>query len=156
MTAIDLKGATVVVTGASRGFGRATAVALAESGAQVVQQTPIAVAPGYVLEVLDSRCSRTRNGVGRPDLLWGRKTEVTMRSARNNLREVEDSVLALSANTEVHRWPHLAVLAVSCFTAIARRSGARALLEPRGGLVGWRCVVFTPEAGVVVYWKPKR
>src|SRR5260370_15485581 len=36
MTAIDLKGATVVVTGASRGFGRATAVALAESGAQVV------------------------------------------------------------------------------------------------------------------------
>ena len=36
MTAIDLNGATVVVTGASRGFGRATAVALAESGAQVV------------------------------------------------------------------------------------------------------------------------
>src|SRR5262249_59547823 len=29
-------GATVVVTGASRGFGRATAVALAKSGAQVV------------------------------------------------------------------------------------------------------------------------
>lgn len=36
MTAIDLSGATVVVTGASRGFGRPTAVALAESGAQVV------------------------------------------------------------------------------------------------------------------------
>src|SRR5258707_5209115 len=36
LTAIDLNGATVVVTGASRGFGRATAVALAESGAQVV------------------------------------------------------------------------------------------------------------------------
>ena len=36
MTAIDLNGATVVVTGASRGLGRATAVALAESGAQVV------------------------------------------------------------------------------------------------------------------------
>lgn len=36
MTALDLNGATVVVTGASRGFGRATAVALAESGAQVV------------------------------------------------------------------------------------------------------------------------
>ena len=36
MTAVDLNGATVVVTGASRGFGRATAVALAESGAQVV------------------------------------------------------------------------------------------------------------------------
>src|SRR5215469_6289153 len=36
MTAVDLNGATVVVTGASRGFGRATAVALADSGAQVV------------------------------------------------------------------------------------------------------------------------
>ena len=36
MTAIDVNGTTVVVTGAGRGFGRATAVALAESGAQVV------------------------------------------------------------------------------------------------------------------------
>ena len=44
----------------------------------------------------------------------------------------------------------LAVLAVSYFTAIARQFGARALLEPRGGLVGWRCVVFTPEVGVLV------
>ena len=36
MTAVDLNGATVVVTGASRGLGRATVVALAESGGQVV------------------------------------------------------------------------------------------------------------------------
>ena len=79
-----------------------------------------------------------------------------MRSAKNNLREAGDSVLALSANTEVHRWPPLAVLAVSYFTAIARQFGARALLEPPGGPVGWRCVVFTPEAGVLVYWQPKR
>lgn len=48
------------------------------------------------------------------------------------------------------------VLAVSYFTAIARQFGARALLEPRGGLAGWRGVVFTPEAGVLVYWQPKR
>lgn len=48
------------------------------------------------------------------------------------------------------------VLAVSYFTAIARQFGARALVEPPGGLAGWRCGVFTPEAGVVVYWKPKR
>jgi hypothetical protein len=79
-----------------------------------------------------------------------------MRSAKNNLREAEDSVFAPSADTEVHRWPPLAVLAVSYFTAVARQVGARAFLEPPGGLVGWRCVVFTPEAAVVVYWKPKR
>ena len=48
------------------------------------------------------------------------------------------------------------LLAVSYFTAIARQFGARALLEPPGGLVGWRGVVFTPEAAVVVSWKPKR
>jgi NAD(P)-dependent dehydrogenase (short-subunit alcohol dehydrogenase family) len=36
MPAIDLTRATVIVTGASRGFGRATALALAKSGAQVV------------------------------------------------------------------------------------------------------------------------
>jgi hypothetical protein len=79
-----------------------------------------------------------------------------MRSAKNNLREAEDSVLARSANTEVHRWPALAVLAVSYFTAIARQFGARALLEPPGGPAGRRCVVFTPEAGVLVYWQAKR
>ena len=79
-----------------------------------------------------------------------------MRSVKNNLREVEDSVFALSANTEVHRRPSLAVLAVSYFTAIAWQFGARALLEPRGGLAGWRGVVFTPEAGVVVYWQARR
>ena len=79
-----------------------------------------------------------------------------MRSAKNNPREAEDSAPALSANTEVHRWPPLAVLAVSYFTAIARQFGARAFLEPPRGPAGRRCVVFTPEAGVLVYWKPKR
>jgi hypothetical protein len=48
------------------------------------------------------------------------------------------------------------VLAVSYFTAIGRQFGAQALLEPPGGPAGRRCVVFTPEAGVLVYWKPKR
>ena len=36
------------------------------------------------------------------------------------------------------------------FTAIAPQFGARAVLEPRGGLVGRRSVVFTPEPGVVI------
>ena len=79
-----------------------------------------------------------------------------MSSAKNNLREAEDSVLALFASTGVHRWPPLAVLAVSYFTATARQLGARALLEPRYGPAGRRCVVFTPEAGVVACWQPKR
>ncbi len=79
-----------------------------------------------------------------------------MRSAKNNLREVEDSVFAPSASTEVHRCRPFAALEVSYFTAIARQFGARALLEPPGGPAGRRCVVFTPEAGVLVYWQPKR
>jgi len=79
-----------------------------------------------------------------------------MRSAKNNLREAEDSVFASPANTEVHRCRPFAVLEVSSFAAIARQVGARALLEPRDGLVGWRCVLSTPDAGAVVYWQPKR
>jgi hypothetical protein len=79
-----------------------------------------------------------------------------MRSAKNNLREAEDSVFAAPASTEVHRWRPFAVLEVSYFTAVARQFGARALLEPRDGLVGWRCVLSTPEAGVVAYWESKR
>ena len=38
----------------------------------------------------------------------------------------------------------------------ARRSPAPLLRGFRDGLVGWRCVLSPPEAGVVVYWQPKR
>jgi hypothetical protein len=79
-----------------------------------------------------------------------------MRSVKNNPREAEDSVFAPPASTGVHRCRPFAVLEVSSFTAVARQFGARALLEPREGLVGWRWVLSTPEAGVVVYWQPKR
>ena len=79
-----------------------------------------------------------------------------MRSAKNNLREAEDSVFAPPASTEVHRCRPFAVLEVSYFTAIARQLGARALLEPRDGRAGWRCVLSTPEPGVVVCRQPKR
>jgi hypothetical protein len=79
-----------------------------------------------------------------------------MRSAKNNLREAEDSVFAAPASTEVHRCRPFAVLQVSYFTAVARQFGARALLEPRGGPAGWRCALSTPEAGVLAYWQPKR
>ena len=79
-----------------------------------------------------------------------------MRSAKNTLREDEDSVFASPAGTGVHRCRPFAVLEVSSFTAVARQFGARALLEPREGLAGWRCVLSTPKVGVVVYWQPKR
>ena len=79
-----------------------------------------------------------------------------MRSAKNNLRGAEDSLFAPSASTQAHRCRPFAVLEVSSFTAVARQFGARALVEPRGGLVGWRCVLSAPEAGVVVCWQPKR
>ena len=72
-----------------------------------------------------------------------------MRSAKNTLREAEDSVFASPAGTGVHHCRPFAALEVSSFTAAARRFGARALL-------GWRCALSTPEAGVVVYWQPKR
>ena len=79
-----------------------------------------------------------------------------MRSAKNNLRGAEDSVFAPPAGTEAHRCRPFAVLEASYFTAIARQLGARALLEPRDGLLGWRCVLSPPKVGVVVYWQPKR
>ena len=79
-----------------------------------------------------------------------------MRSVKNNLREAADRLFASPADTAVHRCRPFAVLEVSYCTAIARQLGARALLEPRDGLVSSRCVLSTPEAGVVVYWQPKR
>ena len=79
-----------------------------------------------------------------------------MTSAKNNLREAEDSVSAPPASTGVHRCRPFAVLEVSFFTAAARQLGTRALLEPRDGRAGWRCVLSTPDAGVVVCWQPKR
>ena len=120
------------------------------------KQAPAAVAPGYLLKgaglqkLPDAKRSRT------PDLPYAHKAEVTMRSAKNNPREAEDRLFAPSAGTAVHRCRPFAVLKVSCFTAVARQFGARALLEPRDGLAGWRCVLSTPDAGVVVYWQPKR
>ena len=78
-----------------------------------------------------------------------------MRSAKNSLREAEDSVFAPPASTGVHRRRPVAVLQVPYFTATARQLSARALLEPRGGLAGWRCALTTPETGVVACWQPK-
>src|SRR5260370_11366928 len=111
------------------------------------KQTPIAVAPGYVLEGAGLQMLPDGNGVGRPDLLWAHKAEVTMRSAKNNLREAEDSVFAPSADTEVHRCRPFAVLKVSYFTAVAPQVGARGPFGAVGRAGRRRCVISPPRAG---------
>jgi predicted enzyme related to lactoylglutathione lyase len=52
--------------------------------------------------------------------------------------------------------PYIEVDDVGVHTERARRLGARVLLEPREGPVGWRSVVSTPLAGEIAFWQPKR
>jgi len=79
-----------------------------------------------------------------------------MRSAASSLRGAGGGVFAPPASTGVPRCRPFAGLEVSCCTAVARRSGARALLAPRGGVAGWGGVLSAPGAGVVACWQPKR
>jgi predicted enzyme related to lactoylglutathione lyase len=52
--------------------------------------------------------------------------------------------------------PYVEVTDVAVMTDRARALGARVLLEPREGPVGWRSVVGTPAAGEIALWQPKR
>ncbi len=52
--------------------------------------------------------------------------------------------------------PYVQVDEVDESTEHARQLGARVLLEPREGPVGWRSVVSTPEGGAVAFRQPKR
>jgi uncharacterized protein len=52
--------------------------------------------------------------------------------------------------------PYVEVGQIDELTDRARQLGARVLLEPREGPVGWRSVVGTPSAGEIVLWQPKR
>ena len=52
--------------------------------------------------------------------------------------------------------PYVEVDQIEEQTEHARRLGARVLLEPREGPVGWRSVVSTPEAAEIAFWQPKR
>jgi len=52
--------------------------------------------------------------------------------------------------------PYAAVDRIEVRTERARRLGARVLLEPREGPVGWRSVVSTPQGGEIALWEPKR
>jgi uncharacterized protein len=52
--------------------------------------------------------------------------------------------------------PYVEVDRVDRSTERARELGAIVLLEPRAGPSGWRSVVFSPEAGEVALWAPRR
>jgi predicted enzyme related to lactoylglutathione lyase len=59
--------------------------------------------------------------------------------------------------TERSLWlPYVEVDDVRTATERARRLGARVLLTPREGPVGWRSVVATAAGGEIAFWQPKR
>jgi predicted enzyme related to lactoylglutathione lyase len=51
--------------------------------------------------------------------------------------------------------PYVEVDDLATCTARARRLGARVLLEPREGPMGWRSVVATPVGGELAMWQSK-
>ena len=59
--------------------------------------------------------------------------------------------------TERPLWlPYIEVPNVELATQCATERGARVLLEPREGPVGWRSVVTSPVGGELAFWQPKR
>ncbi len=52
--------------------------------------------------------------------------------------------------------PYVEVGDIRETTDRARLLGARVVLAPREGPVGWRSVVTTPAAGEIALWQPKR
>jgi predicted enzyme related to lactoylglutathione lyase len=52
--------------------------------------------------------------------------------------------------------PYAEVAEIAAATEQARELGARVLLEPREGPLGWRSVVATPVGGEIAFWQPKR
>jgi predicted enzyme related to lactoylglutathione lyase len=52
--------------------------------------------------------------------------------------------------------PYVQVAQIAEATDRARLLGARVIIEPREGPLGWRSVVATPTAGEIAFWQPKR
>jgi len=52
--------------------------------------------------------------------------------------------------------PYVEVAQIGETTDRARELGARLLLAPREGPVGWRSVIATPAGGELALWQPKR
>jgi predicted enzyme related to lactoylglutathione lyase len=51
--------------------------------------------------------------------------------------------------------PYVEIRQIDEATELARRFGARVLLEPREGPAGWRSVVTVPDGGEIALWQPK-
>jgi predicted enzyme related to lactoylglutathione lyase len=51
--------------------------------------------------------------------------------------------------------PYVEIPQIDEATELARRLGARVLLEPREGPAGWRSVVTVPDGGEIALWQPK-
>jgi uncharacterized protein len=52
--------------------------------------------------------------------------------------------------------PYVEVAEIRSATERARALGARVLLEPREGPLGWRSVIHSPAGGELAFWQPKR
>jgi uncharacterized protein len=52
--------------------------------------------------------------------------------------------------------PYIEVDDIWAATERAWELGARVMLEPREGPVGWRSVVTAPAVGEIAFWQPKR
>jgi predicted enzyme related to lactoylglutathione lyase len=63
----------------------------------------------------------------------------------------------VECGTERPLWlPYVEVPEIRAATERARAAGARILLEPREGPVGWRSVVSAAAGGELAFWQPKR
>src|SRR5262245_851308 len=62
----------------------------------------------------------------------------------------------VESSTDRPLWlPYVEVRDVTAATVRARDLGARVVLEPREGPVGWRSVVCAPASGPIAFWQPK-
>jgi predicted enzyme related to lactoylglutathione lyase len=52
--------------------------------------------------------------------------------------------------------PYVEVAEIAAATDRADELGAKVLLGPREGPLGWRSVVATPAGGEIAFWQPKR